>query len=110
MRVERNSISRARAFIALALALACLLPFSASAQKLFTEDSDLNPKLVDAIDATGLFYFNGDVVRMSSAEQMAQGNADHAMILEALAARDAAAAERHMRAHIERTTRIIRSR
>lgn len=69
-----------------------------------------NPKLVDAIDATGLFYFNGDVVRMSSAEQMAQGNADHALILEALAARDATAAERHMRAHIERTTRIIRSR
>ena len=69
-----------------------------------------NPKLTDAIDATGLFYFNGDVVRMSSAEQMAQGNADHALVLEALAAKDPAAAEARMRAHIERTTRIIRRR
>jgi len=69
-----------------------------------------NPKLVDAIDATGLFYFNGDVVRMSSAEQMAQGNADHALILEAVAAKDAGAAEARMRAHIDRTARIIRRR
>lgn len=66
-----------------------------------------NPKLADAIDATGLFYFNGDVVRLSSAELMAQGNADHALILEALVARDRAAAEARMRAHIERTGRII---
>lgn len=69
-----------------------------------------NPKLTDAIDATGLFYFNGDVVRMSSAEQMAQGNADHAQILGAIEAKDSAAAETRMRAHIERTARIIRSR
>ncbi|AVO44157.1 GntR family transcriptional regulator [Phreatobacter cathodiphilus] len=69
-----------------------------------------NPKLVDAIDATGLFYFNGDVVRMSSADQMAEGNADHAQILAAIAARDAGAAEARMRAHIDRTTRIIRRR
>ncbi|MBN8938152.1 MAG: GntR family transcriptional regulator [Rhizobiales bacterium] len=66
-----------------------------------------NPKLTDAIDATGLFYFNGDIVRLSSAEQMAQGNADHALILEALTAKDAAAAEARMRAHIARTGRII---
>ena len=66
-----------------------------------------NPKLADAIDATGLFYFNGDVVRLSSVELMAQGNADHALILEALVARDRAAAEARMRAHIERTGRII---
>ncbi|CEJ15851.1 HTH-type transcriptional regulator McbR [bacterium YEK0313] len=66
-----------------------------------------NPKLADAIDATGLFYFNGDVVRLSPAELMAQGNADHALILEALVARDRAAAEARMRAHIERTGRII---
>ncbi len=69
-----------------------------------------NPRLIDAIDATGLFYFNGDVVRMSSAEQMAQGNADHALILEALTAGDSAAAETRMRSHIERTARIIRGR
>ena len=69
-----------------------------------------NPKLTDAIDATGLFYFNGDIVRLSSAEQMAQGNADHALILEALVAKDRPAAEARMRTHIERTGRIIRGR
>lgn len=69
-----------------------------------------NPKLIDAIDATGLFYFNGAVVRMSSAEQMAQGNADHALILAAIVARDAVAAEARMRAHIDRTAQIIRRR
>ncbi|WP_163335276.1 FCD domain-containing protein, partial [Enterobacter hormaechei] len=52
-----------------------------------------NPNLMDAIDATGLFYFNGDIVRLSSAEQMTQGNADHALILEALIAKDATSAE-----------------
>lgn len=69
-----------------------------------------NPKLTDAIDATGQFYFNGDIVRLSSAEQMAQGNADHALILEAIAAGDPAAAEARMRAHLERTGRIMRHR
>ncbi|MFT4587950.1 MAG: squalene cyclase [Candidatus Binatia bacterium] len=56
IRVERNAISRVRASIVVALAFVCLLPFSASAQKLFSEESDLNPKLVDAMYVKGLRY------------------------------------------------------
>ncbi|WP_425532934.1 FCD domain-containing protein [Stenotrophomonas maltophilia] len=49
-------------------------------------------------------------MRLSSAEQMTQGNADHALILEALIAKDATSAEARMRAHIARTGRIIQRR
>lgn len=56
MRIERNTIRRTFAGFAAAAALACLLPSSASAQKLFSEDTDLNPKLVDSMYVKGLRY------------------------------------------------------
>lgn len=54
-KIQSNTAGRVRALFA-AVALACLPPFYASAQKLFTEDSDLHPKLVDSMYVKGLRY------------------------------------------------------
>ncbi len=62
-----------------------------------------NPRLTDAIYSSGQFYFNRPIARLSTEEEMRLGNRDHALILEALLARNAAAAESAMRRHIRRT-------
>jgi DNA-binding GntR family transcriptional regulator len=66
-------------------------------------DSARNEELKNAIFKTGRFYFNLAVARATNEDQLALGNEDHARILAALKARDAYAAERHMRQHIHRT-------
>ncbi len=53
-RVERHGFGRSR--LLAALVCLCLLPFAASAQKLFVEDSDLSAKLVDTVYVKGLRY------------------------------------------------------
>lgn len=66
-------------------------------------ESARNEELKNAIFKTGRFYFNLAVARATNADQLAAGNADHECIVNALKARDAVAAERHMRDHIRRT-------
>ncbi|MEF2985647.1 FCD domain-containing protein, partial [Pseudomonas aeruginosa] len=56
---------------------------------------------------TGQFYFNGPIARLTLGEEMRLGNADHQRIIDALIARDAAAAEFAMRAHIRRTLSVF---
>lgn len=67
-----------------------------------------NQRLKDAIYHSGQFYFNGMIARLTTGEELAQGNADHALIVEAIVARDSSAAERAMRAHIQRTFSVYR--
>ena len=67
-----------------------------------------NQRLKDAIYNSGQFYFNGTIARLTTGEELAQGNADHALIVEAIIARDSPRAERAMRAHIQRTFSIYR--
>jgi DNA-binding GntR family transcriptional regulator len=66
-----------------------------------------NPALAEAIDGTGQFYFNAPVARRTTAEEMRQGNAEHQLIVDALNARNAEAAEAAMRAHIQRTLSVF---
>lgn len=66
-----------------------------------------NPALASAIYETGQFYFNGPIARLTLGEEMRLGNADHQRIVDALAARDAPAAERAMREHIRRTLSVF---
>ena len=67
-----------------------------------------NQRLKDAIFNSGQFYFNGTIARLTMGEELAQGNADHALIVEAIVARDSPAAEHAMRAHIQRTFSVYR--
>jgi DNA-binding GntR family transcriptional regulator len=62
-----------------------------------------NQRLKDAIYNSGQFYFNGMIARLTTGEELAQGNADHALIVKAIVTRDSPGAERSMRAHIQRT-------
>jgi len=71
-------------------------------------DAARNQRLKDAIYNSGQFYFNGMIARLTTGEELAQGNADHAVIVEAIVARDSPAAERAMRAHIQRTFSVYR--
>lgn len=66
-----------------------------------------NDRLVDAIFQAGQFYFNAPIARVATGNELALGNKDHELILEAIRARDAAAAERTMRSHIERTFAVF---
>ena len=52
-----------------------------------------NQRLKDAIYNSGQFYFNGTIARLTMGEELAQGNADHALIVEAIVARDSPRAE-----------------
>ena len=67
-----------------------------------------NQRLKDAIFNSGQFYFNGTIAGLTMGEELPQGNADHALIVEAIVARDSPAAERAMRAHIQRTFSVYR--
>lgn len=67
-----------------------------------------NQRLKDAIYNSGQFYFNGAIARLTTGEELAQGNADHALIVEAIVSRNGPAAERAMRAHIKRTFSVYR--
>jgi DNA-binding GntR family transcriptional regulator len=67
-----------------------------------------NQRLKDAIYNSGQFYFNGAIARLTIGDELAQGNADHALIVDAIVAHDGPAAERAMRAHIQRTFSVYR--
>ena len=71
-------------------------------------DAARNQRLKDAIYNSGQFYFNGTIARLTMGEELAQGNADHALIVEAIVARDSPRAEQAMRAHIQRTFSVYR--
>ena len=66
-----------------------------------------NARLTDAIFHSGQFYFNAPIARRAVGDELAQGNADHALIVEAILRRDGAAAEQAMRAHIQRTFAVF---
>lgn len=66
-----------------------------------------NGRLTDAIYHSGQFYFNAPIARATTGEELALGNADHALIVAAILKRDGAAAERAMRAHIQRTFAVF---
>ncbi|OAF19275.1 MULTISPECIES: GntR family transcriptional regulator [Bradyrhizobium] len=66
-----------------------------------------NGRLTDAIYHSGQFYFNTPIARATTGEELALGNADHALIVAAILKRDGAAAERAMRAHIQRTFAVF---
>lgn len=67
-----------------------------------------NQRLLDTIYNAGQFYFSGATVGLTTEEELAQGNADHASIVEAIVARDSPAAEQAMRTHIQRTFSVYR--
>ncbi|WP_375779442.1 GntR family transcriptional regulator [Bradyrhizobium sp. ma5] len=62
-----------------------------------------NGRLTDAIYHSGQFYFNAPIARATTGDELALGNADHALIVAAILKRDGAAAEQAMRVHIQRT-------
>lgn len=66
-----------------------------------------NPRLTNAIYASGQFYFNGPIARLTFKEELSLGNAEHERIVNFLLARDAAEAERAMRDHIKRTFSVF---
>ena len=66
-----------------------------------------NARLTDAIFHSGQFYFNAPIARRTVGDELAQGNADHALIVEAILRHDGAAAEQAMRAHIQRTFAVF---
>jgi DNA-binding GntR family transcriptional regulator len=66
-----------------------------------------NKRLTDAIYRSGQFYFNAPLARLTTAEEMKAGNADHQRIVDAMIGRDPAAAESAMRDHILRTFTIF---
>lgn len=66
-----------------------------------------NGRLTEAIYHSGQFYFNAPIARATVGEELALGNADHALIVAALLRRDGAAAEQAMRAHIQRTFAVF---
>lgn len=65
-----------------------------------------NASLRDAIYGLGQFYFSGMNARRSTARDLAEGNRDHARILDALRRRAPEEAERAMREHIYRTFQV----
>lgn len=67
-----------------------------------------NGRLAESIFRVGQFYFNVDIARMTSAEEILANVADHARIVAALRNRDAAGAEDAMREHIMRTFGVFR--
>jgi DNA-binding GntR family transcriptional regulator len=62
-----------------------------------------NGRLTDAIYHSGQFYFNVPIALATTGDELALGNADHALIVAAIVKRNGAAAEQAMRAHIQRT-------
>lgn len=66
-----------------------------------------NPRLTDSIYASGQFYFNAPIARLTFQEELSLGNADHERIVNRLIARDAAGAELAMRDHIKRTFSVF---
>jgi DNA-binding GntR family transcriptional regulator len=66
-----------------------------------------NERLTNAIYHSGQFYFNAPIARAATGDELALGNADHELILSAIAQRNAEAAERAMRAHIKRTFAVF---
>jgi DNA-binding GntR family transcriptional regulator len=62
-----------------------------------------NQRMMDAIYNLGQFYFNAPVARLTTEGELAQGNADHALIVDAIVAHDGPRAEKAMRSHIYRT-------
>jgi DNA-binding GntR family transcriptional regulator len=68
-----------------------------------------NPSLGEAIYRLGQFYFSGTVARRAADDVLAQGNADHGLIVAALLDRDGTSAEHAMRDHIYRTFAVYSS-
>lgn len=66
-----------------------------------------NDRLTDAIYRSGQFYFNAPIARLTTEDEFAQGNADHALIVAAIVSHDGSAAEIAMRAHIQRTFSVF---
>jgi len=66
-----------------------------------------NPRLTNAIYASGQFYFNAPIARLTFEEELRLGNAEHERIVDCLLARDAAGAETAMRDHIRRTFSVF---
>ncbi|KQU74513.1 hypothetical protein ASC75_21110 [Aminobacter sp. DSM 101952] len=66
-----------------------------------------NVELAKAIRSATRYQFNHLVARDASEEVMERGNRDHQAILDAIKARNAAAAEDMMRKHIMRTSREV---
>lgn len=66
-----------------------------------------NIQLSDAIYNSGQFYFSKPIVRLTTEDEFAQGNADHALIVDAIVAGNGPAAENAMRAHIQRTFSVF---
>jgi DNA-binding GntR family transcriptional regulator len=68
-----------------------------------------NPSLGDSIYRLGQFYFSGNVARRAVDDVLAQGNADHGLIVAALFDRDGTRAEHAMRDHIYRAFAVYSS-
>jgi DNA-binding GntR family transcriptional regulator len=69
-----------------------------------------NPWLVELIQRSRSFYFNREIARLYSKEELTQAFSDHETILEALFSRDAERAERVARRHVEEGFAVIRER
>jgi DNA-binding GntR family transcriptional regulator len=62
-----------------------------------------NDRLAEAIYRSGRFYFNERIAAITSREDFAANQSDHARIVHALQSRDPAGAEEAMRSHILNT-------
>jgi DNA-binding GntR family transcriptional regulator len=69
-----------------------------------------NPWLVELIQRSRSFYFNREIARLYSKEELTRAFSDHEAILEALFEHDADRAERVARKHVEDGFAVIRER
>lgn len=66
-----------------------------------------NPRLAQVIHQHRTFYFNYDVARHTSHEQLAQSISEHEAIADAIAARDSGLAEKLAREHVQASLDVI---